>query len=694
MKRNAGENSLWTPAAIKKIKKSQDGDGKSNCYPINITQQMNQSSSRNNPHPPPPQGGDRHGGGGEFYQGTGGGGGRRRPYPTTFATDERNNIRSNFHEPNNLHFHEHSNNFNNRDQRGPEYAPDDGGMMAGNNWGGQSNFRGGRGGGGGGRGGGRGARPFQPPPDQREQQYQQHQRKNDSQNPLPPDQRRTLVLANVPPHMKHFHIKSHFQQNWGISVNYAHVDKQSGLAYVRFEEVDDAKRVWAVGTNGLDGPNYHAGGSEQGSSSILSEGVVLQEVYFTNFVPIDKTYDDTQSTMSRKHSRGADEYVGRERGGGGAGVFNHHPDERDAKMARRDQYPKQDTNNNMKPAPSHINPSNNSYNRTEQKHQLTPEALELKKKKQEEYQKQYEAFQKEEQEWRKRRNAEYQTFATAKNERTAQISTLQQKKDLQSKQETMLAKQLPLHKKMLSMLKSKNSPASEQSKKMKEILSTQTQLLELKKDMKNTVEELEKLKEEERVKGVFVPSEKRPVFVANGSSAGVKKRSLDRRSTVLRVEGFGEEQFDEEILKVELKEHFSAFGAVSDVSLERDNAHDDDIDDDVPVSVFALVHFSKRLDAEKAKESGANFNEVSLKCSWHHEQSSSTPNDGNDAEDDAVDSIGVGAEESNFHNDLYDDAEIEESYGDYFSGEGLPTGEEHDMVDYDYGGDDDMVDYD
>eukprot|EP00984_Skeletonema_dohrnii_P025611 scaffold14792_cov101-Skeletonema_dohrnii-CCMP3373.AAC.1 len=241
---------------------------------------------------------------------------------------------------------------------------------------------------------------------------------------------------------------------------------------------------------------------------------------------------------------------------------------------------------------------------------------------------------------------------------------------------------------MLSMLKSKNAPASEQSKKMKEILGAQTQLLQLKKDRKSTVEELEKLKEEERVKGVFVPSEKRPVFVESGDSAGVQKRSLDRRSTVLRVEGFEEKELDEETMKAELKEHFSSFGAVSDVSLETDQDGDN-----VSTTVFALVHFSTRLDAEKAKESGTNFKEVSLKCSWHHESSSSTPNDGDDVEGDAADSIGDNAEESNYHDDLYDHDQVEESYGDYFAGEGLPAGEEH-VVDYDYGGEEDMVDYD
>lgn len=677
---------------------------------------MNQSSG-NHPQPPRPPGDDSRqngggggGGGGEYYEG--GGGGRRRPYSATYNTsDERFN--------------------NNYDPRGP--PPDH--STDGNNWRHEQdyqkqqqynqqyeyqgapppNFRGGRGGGRGGSGGQRGGRPSSSS-DQYNQQrgryHHQQQRNNDPQQPLPPDQRRTLVLANVPPHMKHYHIKSHFLQNWGIPVNYALIEKHSGLAYVRFETVDDAKRVWAMGTNGLDGPNYHNGddGGEQ-SSSLLAEGIVLQEVYFTNFVPNanDRNkYDDAQSSsemMSRKHGRGEDDYGNRERGGGGG--FSHgHPDERDSKMARQDysqNYPTQQQQrggSNAKPPASYqTNLSNNSYKRTttEQKHpQLTPEEIELKKQKQLEYQKQYEAFQKQEQEWRQRRNAEYQAFATAKNERTSQISTLQQKKELQSKQEIMLAKQLPLHKKMLSMLKSKNAPASEQSKKMKEILGAQTQLLQLKKDMKNTVEELEKLKEEERVKGVFVPSEKRPVFVASGDSAaaGVQKRSLDRRSTVLKVEGFGEEEFDEETMKAELKEHFSMYGAVSDVTLERE---DNNIEggNDVPTRLFAIVHFTTRLDAEKAKDSGANFKETSLKCSWHHDTSSSTPNDGNDAEGgDTVDSVGDGPEESNYHDDIYGDDQVEESYGEYFAESGLPAGEEHDMVDYDYGGDEDMVDYD
>lgn len=647
-------------------------------------------ASRNYP-THPPQSGERHGGGGgEYHQGGGGGGrgGRRRPYPDDHMYEQRNT------------------NFN--DRRGPA----DGRPV--NDWGpgyhqqhhqqqrfdsSPPNYHG-RGGGRSGWGGGRPSQPdnnnhYQQRSSEQQNHHHHHRNNNnDPKRPLPPDERKTLVLANVPPHIKHFHIKAHFNQNWGAPVNYAHIDKTSGLAYVRFDTVDDAKRVWAVGTNGLDGPNNNAtiaSGGEQSSSSLVSEGVVLQEVYYTNYIPVDKRMDDKQSTpSSRKHGRDTDEYGDRNRQGG---ATPYHDNERAAKMSRRDSdqnYSSSD--HHMKQPPtsaSSVNQSNNSYHRGagDNKKELTPEELELQKQKQEEYQKQYEAFQKEEQEWRKRRNAEYQAFVTAKNERTAQISTLQQKKDLQSKQEAMLAKQLPLHKKMLSMLKSKDAPASEQSKKMKEILSTQTQLLELKKEMKSTVEELEKLKEEERLKGVFAPSEKRPVF----AGAGTGKRSLDRRSKTLRVVGFGGEDELEgeevEAMKTDLKEHFSVFGAVSEVTLEKDDTDDSD-------GMVALVRFSTRVDAQKAME-GTTFKEVTLKCSWHHGSSSSTPGDDgddNDIEgDDAVDSV-AGADETNLDDNIYND--VEESYGDYIADQGLPAGEEHDMVDYDYGGDEDMVDYD
>ena len=42
--------------------------------------------------------------------------------------------------------------------------------------------------------------------------------------PIPPEQRRTLVLANIPGQMKFFHIQQHFQNNWNSFVQYSLLD--------------------------------------------------------------------------------------------------------------------------------------------------------------------------------------------------------------------------------------------------------------------------------------------------------------------------------------------------------------------------------------------------------------------------------------------------------------------------------------
>ena len=113
----------------------------------------------------------------------------------------------------------------------------------------------------------------------------------------------------------------------------------------------------------------------------------------------------------------------------------------------------------------------------------------------------------------------------------------------------MLNKQLPLHKKMLTVIKSKNDNTAEQTKKMKEILGIQTRIMELKKEMKGIVEKIEQMKKDEVTWGVFRPSEKRPVFVDNtcggsntlrvdGGGLAKKKSRLDRRTTILKVEGY------------------------------------------------------------------------------------------------------------------------------------------------------------
>ena len=179
----------------------------------------------------------------------------------------------------------------------------------------------------------------------------------------------------------------------------------------------------------------------------------------------------------------------------------------------------------------------------QQEIQLSSIELQLQQQEEAEEWAKWEAFQLEEKEWRKRRHVEYNNFINAKNERSTQISTLEQKRELLSKQEHMLNQQLPLHKKMLVMLKSKNATPSEQSTKMKEILSTSKRIVELKTELKGVIEDIEKMKEVESNHGVFRPSEKRPVFSGNmvDPNARVvpgKKRSLDRRTTMLKVRGF------------------------------------------------------------------------------------------------------------------------------------------------------------
>jgi len=225
-----------------------------------------------------------------------------------------------------------------------------------------------------------------------------------------------------------------------------------------------------------------------------------------------------------------------------------------------------------RPVPSHVSPASSAIQLTpaanprtpvqstyelqqqQQKQQeIQPSPIELQMQQQQEAEEwaKWEAFQVQEMEWRKRRHSEYSTFIAAKNERSTQLSTLEQKRDLLSKQEHMLSQQLPLHKKMLAMLKSKNATPAEQSTKMKEILSTSKRIVELKTEMKGVVEDIEKMKEEEVILGVFRPSEKRPVFSGNvgtnGSVGVAKKRSLDRRTTVLKVQGFNEAENADEV---------------------------------------------------------------------------------------------------------------------------------------------------
>lgn len=396
----------------------------------------------------------------------------------------------------------------------------------------------------------------------------------DPSTPIPEEFRRTLILSNIPQHIGRRELRNHFQRNWNAATQFCHVNKKRE-GYVKFKEAADARRVWEAGTEGLDGGLKDGG---EGSVSLVGEGVQLKAFHFNNSIDVPEDESNRGMKPFATAAGGGGGFDKKrnwnEDSVGGGGGHHQHGGQTPHKMGRHSEDHVTPSSygggyDSQHPASApHVSIASNTYHRSnsnapasadqKQQQQQQQTSLQIQQQKDKEYNLQWEAFQKQEEEWRQRRNTEYQTYQQAKTNRTTQISTLEQKRDLLTKQENMLTQQLPLHKKMLSMLKSKEASASEQSKKMKEILSTQTRIMELKKEIKAIVEEVEKLREEEKGH-VFVPIEKRPVFVepvvvaggcasvgvgtkkVGGGAAAIAagKRSLDRRTTVLRVEGFG-----------------------------------------------------------------------------------------------------------------------------------------------------------
>lgn len=263
----------------------------------------------------------------------------------------------------------------------------------------------------------------------------------------------------------------------------------------------------------------------------------------------------------------------------------------------------------------------------------------------------------------------------------------------------MLTKQLPLHKKMLAVLQAKKAPAAEQSKKMKEILSAQTRIMELKKEMKHLVEEIERGRE--AVEGVFRPSERRPGCSGGadgvGGGAGAK-RSLDRRTTVLKVEGFYYEVTEDAI-----EEHFSKIGTVTSVRLVMPNELLKSDNDEI-ASSFALVNFVNRADAERAMTSDAKFEDSILTYTWHNPTSSSSSSINNNNGPYTAGNGGdfksmyptAAGDDANGDDGLYDDVGgttygRSEEYGESEA----PAPPENEKVEYGYNEDEDyLVDYD
>jgi len=216
------------------------------------------------------------------------------------------------------------------------------------------------------------------------------------------------------------------------------------------------------------------------------------------------------------------------------------------------------------------------------------------------------------------------------------------------------------------------------------------------------VEEIER--EREAVEGEFCPSKKRPEFgardvgVGSGGGAGTDggscgaaaKRSLDRRTTALKVEGLHHKVAEDAI-----KEHFSKIGTVTSVRLNIPSKLSGSINDQ-SVSSFALVNFVSRADAERAMTSDTTFDGRTLTCTWHNPTSSSSPSFNNCAH-----TVGNGGvSKSNFaashdaSDDLYNDVGETGRVEEHKSGEALvPT--DNEKGDYVYNEEEDyLVDYD
>lgn len=91
----------------------------------------------------------------------------------------------------------------------------------------------------------------------------------------------------------------------------------------------------------------------------------------------------------------------------------------------------------------------------------------------------------------------------------------------------------------------------------------------------------------------------------------------------------------------------------------------------------------------QAKSSTAKFNDAALICEWHN--TSSSPDTPNDAAE--TPGNGEGDADANVDDEgLYDDVG-DAAYGDEY-GEAASPQYNEDSVDYDYGEEEDMVDYD
>ena len=380
-------------------------------------------------------------------------------------------------------------------------------------------------------------------------------------------------------------IRNHFNA-LSLPCNFCTVDKARGEAYVKFRERGDVLRVWEGGDGNLDG---HGGGE----ISLVEAGVRMKAIHYTNQVAWfgdrpqhgDRQQQQQQQQQQfgdRSHHQHFDgrtqqqqferkrNFEGQPNGRGGRGPGGRGGQPYNTGMASPNKRPRYDDDygtpqdyDNGQNYDERYNsqwqegsggnslqrssregsyggdgnaPNTNSGSRgdTSNPHDSAPDSQDPSK--QPPIQLQSAASPHPSQKaWRRTPPNPALTALTA------QISTLTQKLSLLHQQETTLQKQLTLQKKMLSVLQSKNSPKDEVSKKMKEILSASTKVTKLKKERMEGMKELDGLKEKKRE-------------MVETRREGWGKKSLDRRTRVLKVEGFDVEDGN---VEVSLRVHYS-----------------------------------------------------------------------------------------------------------------------------------------
>jgi hypothetical protein len=344
------------------------------------------------------------------------------------------------------------------------------------------------------------------------------------------------------------------------------IDRDSGDAYVKFRERGDVLKLWEGGDGLLDGDD----GGDNGLS-LVNAGVKIKAIHFNNVITLKEQgtgqFDGQPGGQSRGSSQPQSDrndqqfdrkrsWDGRDdRGGRGPGSGGRDPNAggRGSFMGRGRGEPRGDFANKMPRHEYHSTPNQTNYNPQQgsassgayssapshpsrDQHQgstasektsnsgpaSNPSNSSFYEKSPSKSSVQIHSKNSPAQtSWRRNPPASNNNPSL-----TVQISTLQQKLNLVSQQEATLQKQLGLQKKMLAVLKAKNDDMSkdDHSKKLKDILTTQTKIMELKKERMDRLKELQELKSKQN-SGV---EKKR---------AAAAKKKLDMRTTVLKVDG-------------------------------------------------------------------------------------------------------------------------------------------------------------